>query len=69
MSKHPTLRSRIWNLLRTAKGERVAVATLAVVLNVAPTTVLAQVMPELLEGEIHCVPGEDGQGLRPENLS
>lgn len=52
----PTLRSRVWNLLRTARGmgqAGVAVATLATVLGASPESVLVSVMPEMMDGTIH----------------
>jgi len=64
----PTLRSRVWNLLRTAKGKRVAVATLAFVLNVGPETLLAEMMPEMLDGTVYCEPGDDGPGFTPRSF-
>lgn len=65
MPKTPTIRSRVWNLLHTAKGRRVAVATLAFVLSVSPETVLAEMLPEMLEGAVYCEGADDGPGLTP----
>jgi hypothetical protein len=53
---NPTLKSRVQNLLRTARGigrAGVAVATLAAVLGSTPESVLLSVMPEMMEGTIH----------------
>lgn len=60
MTKTPTLKSRVWNLLRTARGigqSAVAVATIASVLSTDPEMVLATMMPEMMDGTIHCAEG------------
>lgn len=63
-SNAPTLRSRVWNLLRTARGigqAGIAVVTLATVLGSTPESVLESVMPEMMDGTIYCDPA-DGEG-------
>lgn len=67
MSKIPTLRSRVLNLLRTARtlrGTGITVALLATILCVPPYAVLASVSHEMLETAegadappVHCAPG------------
>lgn len=67
-SNTPTLRSRIWNLLRTARGlgqTGIAVATLATVLGSTPEGVLESVMPEMMDGTIYCDPNGEGPTLTP----
>jgi len=76
MSKAPSLRSRVWNLLRTARNQGragVAVAVLATTLGASPEAVMGAVLPDMLEtpaGEtdpaIYCDPtGGDGPTLTP----
>ena len=71
-----SLRSRVWNLLRTAHSQGragVAVVTLATVLGSSPEGVMGAVLPDMLEtpaGEtdpaIYCDPtGGDGPTLTP----
>lgn len=63
MPQTPTLQSRVWNLLRTARSlghSGVGVAILAGVLGTSPEMVLTSVMPEMMDGTIHCdVSGEE----------
>lgn len=71
----PTLRSRILNLLRTARsvGRRgVAVATLATVLGATPEGVIEAVLPDMTETPegadappIYCEPAPEGVTLTP----
>lgn len=66
-----SLRSRIWNLLRTARryGEAgVAVTVLATVLGASPEGVLESVMPEMMEGTIYCDPTGDVPTLTPRSF-
>ena len=74
MSKSPTLRSRVWNILRTARdhGRTVSMVALVVALNSAPETVYAAVQPDTLttpEGQtdppIYCEAGPEGLRLTP----
>jgi hypothetical protein len=65
MTDNPTIRSRVWALLRKAGGRRVAVAALALALNVSPEAVLAEMLPEMMDGTIYCEGAEDGPGLTP----
>lgn len=70
-TNNPTLRSRVWNLLRTARGigqAGIAVATLATVLGASPEGVLASVMPEMMDGTIYCEPNSDGPTLSPRSF-
>lgn len=71
----PTLRARVWNLLRTARTAGragVAVATLAVVLGATPEGVLSAVLADMTETPaghdappIYCAPTADGPVLTP----
>lgn len=71
----PTLRSRILNLLRTARSvgrTGVAVATLATVLGSTPEGVLSAVMADMTETPegadappIYCEPAPEGPMLTP----
>lgn len=75
MSKRPNYRSRVWNLLRTARatGQRgIALATLAAVMGANPGVVMAAMMPDMLETPegaeappIYCQPTDDGPTLCP----
>ena len=75
MSETPTLRSRVWNLLGTARTlgrTGVTVAALAFTLNAPAMAVLACVESDMLEtpeGEtapaIYCDPNGDGLTLTP----
>jgi hypothetical protein len=75
MSKTPTLRSRVWNLLGTARTlgrAGVTVAALALTLGATPDAVLTSVMPDMLEtpeGEtapaLYCEPASEGATLTP----
>lgn len=69
-----TLRSRVWNLLRTgaATGRVVSMATLVAVLGVAPATVYEAVKADTLETPegrdappIYCDAGPEGLRLTP----
>jgi hypothetical protein len=66
-----SLRDRVWNLLRTARGHGragVTVATLSMVLGVSPEGVLSVMLPDMTEGEtpaVYCQPTEDGPCLVP----
>lgn len=66
-----TLRDRIWNLLRTAHGMGrvgVSVLTLSFVLGVSPEGVLAEMLPDMTEGDtppVYCQPTDDGPCLVP----
>lgn len=66
-----TLRSRVWNLLRTARRmgrTGVTVATLSTVLGVSPEGVLSEMLPDMTEGDtppVYCQPTEDGPCLVP----
>ena len=79
MSKTPTLRSRVWNLLGTARTlgrTGVTVAALALTLGVAPTAVLESVLPDMTETPagadappLYCDPtGGDGPTLTPRSF-
>jgi O-acetyl-ADP-ribose deacetylase (regulator of RNase III) len=72
MSEQPTLRSRTWNLLHTARAAGltgVAVATAANVFGVSPEAVLGAMLPEMTEGmepPVYCKPGgAEGPILTP----
>ena len=71
----PSLRSRVWNLLRTARDTgrtAVPVTTLAVALTVTPEAVLGAVMPDMTETPagadappVYCQPTGNGPVLAP----
>lgn len=75
MSETPTLRSRVWNLLGTARTlgrAGVAVTVLAATLGATPEGVLGAMLPEMTEtpaGEtappVYCQPTDDGPTLCP----
>lgn len=74
MSNRPTLRSRVWNILRTARdhGRVVSMAALVVTLNASPAIVYAAVQADTLEtpeGQtdppIYCEAGPEGLRLTP----
>jgi len=68
VTKTPTLRARVWNLLRTARtiGQTgITVTILATVLGSTPEGVLESVMPELMDGTIYCDPTDDAPTLAP----
>jgi hypothetical protein len=70
-TNNPTLRSRVWNLLRTARGigqAGIALATLATVLGATPEGVLASVMPEMMDGTIYCDPAGGDVTLSPRSF-
>lgn len=67
----PTMRSRIWNLLRTARSvgqAGIAVTVLAGVLGSSPEGVLESVMPEMMDGTIYCDPSGDVPTLTPRSF-
>ena len=68
---NPTLHSRVWNLLRTARAigqAGIAVTTLAAVLGTSPEGVLESVMPEMMDGMIYCDPTGDVPTLSPRSF-
>lgn len=70
MVKQPNTRSRVWNLLRTARDlgrVGITVATLATVLGAAPDTVLAAMLPDMLETDpaVYCDPSDGEPTLCP----
>lgn len=72
---HATLRSRVWNLLATARSvgrAGVSVVVLAAVLGATPGAVLASVLPDMTETRpgcgcpsIYCEPRAEGPCLCP----
>jgi hypothetical protein len=66
-----SLRDRVWNLLRTARGvgrAGVAVVTLSTVLGASPEGVLAAMLPDMTEGDepaVYCQPTDEGPCLVP----
>ena len=66
-----TLRDRVLNLLRTARSmgrAGVSVLTLAFVLGVSPEGGLAEMLPDMTEGDlpaVYCQPTDDGPCLVP----